>query len=445
MPNCVKCNSSQARLNKGDLCKICKTCSSDNEPLIENAFNDNTTINSMLMDNDRSIIDLIKSHMLKESQWSNETNLLLKEQIEYLKDEIKHKNGIIENLIKTKSLLPSNNVTENRYLNKDDALSINDSSTVNGNIINNDHVIISPDNSLSANGVEYKNTEKDDVFYCDDNNTEWITDNKGRKSDEYSQHYNKSVQHPNRFSGLYTNDNAIYDTINDVNKEYIHEGVKAFKQLNSKKQSNKRTRPHIVIQDYPENNFIKKPIRPGNNMYNQAVKDGKTTVVFSTSITKGIKVRDFNKQYSIGTARFRRFPGAKTKQIKHYVVPTLVDESPQVVLLQCGGNDLPTTKMNPTPVEDIAKEIIETAKICENQGVEQILISGIVTRKQEYMDRRRKQLNNLLQDMCYDLGYIYIDNDNITHDHLFNDGVHLNFEGSDILSNNFLHSLNNIF
>ena len=96
-------------------------------------------------------------------------------------------------------------------------------------------------------------------------------------------------------------------------------------------------------------------------------------------------------------------------------------------------------------MENIAKEIIDTAKICENHGVQQVLISGIVTRKQGYMDVRRKELNTLLRDMCYELGYIYIDNDNITHDHLFRDGVHLNNDGSEILSGNFLHSLNNVF
>ena len=78
-------------------------------------------------------------------------------------------------------------------------------------------------------------------------------------------------------------------------------------------------------------------------------------------------------------------------------------------MLQCGGNDLPTTKVNPTPVETIAKYIVDTAKICENHGAAQILISGIITRKkQAYMEKRRIDLNNLLQDMCYDLGYIYI-------------------------------------
>ena len=201
----------------------------------------------------------------------------------------------------------------------------------------------------------------------------------------------------------------------------------------------------MVTQEYPESNFVRKAIRPGVNPYNVAVRDGKNTVIFSTSITKGINLREFNKEYRNGTATFRRFHAAKVKQIKHYVIPTLEDDRPKVVVLQCGGNDLPTSKVNPTPVETIANYIIDTAKICENYGASQILISGIITRKQAgYMEKRRMDLNKILQDMCYDLGYIYIDNDNIKHEHLY-DGVHLNRDGSFILACNLLHSLNNVF
>ena len=188
------------------------------------------------------------------------------------------------------------------------------------------------------------------------------------------------------------------------------------------------------------------PIRPGVNAYNEATKYGKTTVVFSTSITKGINVREFNSKYKQGTARFRRFHSAKARHMKHYIVPTLVEESPQIVLIQCGGNDLQTVKANPTPVDTIANDIIDAAKICENHGAEHVLIASIIMRnKQDYMEKRRRELNILLKDMCYDFGFIFVDNENIRHEHLFNDGVHLNHDGSAVLGSNILHSLNNVF
>ena len=276
------------------------------------------------------------------------------------------------------------------------------------------------------------------------NTTEWLTNNKrssNNKHNESVNNYNKlkRFEHPNRFNALQDKASEVFENNCDVVDHTIYHNTQP-------SQNHKRnSRPHIITQRYPENNFIKMPIRPGANTYNQAVKDGKKAVVY-TSITKGINVRDFNNSYKIGTAIIRRFHSAKARHVKHYVTPTLIEESPQVVLLQCGGNDLQTIKLNPTPVETIANDIIETGKFCENHGAEHILISGIIKRnKQPYIERRRRQINNILKDMCFDLGYIYIDNENIEIEHLFNDGVHLNPDGSDILSGNLLHSLNNIY
>ena len=98
------------------------------------------------------------------------------------------------------------------------------------------------------------------------------------------------------------------------------------------------------------------------------------------------------------------------------------------------------------PVETMASDIIDAAKICENHGAEHVLVSSIIMRnKHDYMEKRRRELNIILRDMCYDLGFIFVDNENIGHEHLFNDGVHLNRDGSAVLSSNILHSLNNIF
>ena len=51
----------------------------------------------------------------------------------------------------------------------------------------------------------------------------------------------------------------------------------------------------------------------------------------------------------------------KAKTIIHHVIPALIDEKPEVVVIAAGGgNDLPSSKDNPCPVIDIAKYIIDT-------------------------------------------------------------------------------------
>ena len=48
----------------------------------------------------------------------------------------------------------------------------------------------------------------------------------------------------------------------------------------------KKTRPQVVINEFPERDIIRQPTRPGISTYTDAVKDGKRTVIFSSSMTR---------------------------------------------------------------------------------------------------------------------------------------------------------------
>ena len=112
-------------------------------------------------------------------------------------------------------------------------------------------------------------------------------------------------------------------------------------------------------------------------------------MVFSSSMTNGIRVREFNKYYNHGTARFRRFPGTTAKRLLHYVPHTLIEETLEVVVIHVGGNDLPTKRSNPSSIETISKTIIEIGTLCSNYNVKEIFISGVIRRKGFYMEKRR--------------------------------------------------------
>ena len=109
------------------------------------------------------------------------------------------------------------------------------------------------------------------------------------------------------------------------------------------------------------------------------------------------------------------------------------------------GNDLPTPRYNPVPVADIANEIIETGLLCRRYGVQHIFISSVLLRRQFYQQQRCRDLNAFLRDLCVVHNFIFIDNANISVEHLFTDGVHLTDQGSQILCDNYLFYLNSIF
>ena len=445
MPKCSKCNKPQSKLNKGALCKECfhnkinKVVSNETtEPELENEFITET------IDDDRYIIDMMKDYMTRERDLNNDLINHLKEEILYLKDELLHKNILIDRLFS--DFKNDNHTDENCRNNYDISPTCNEQYSTNDDLIDPPRITISPDDSLCTDNTAYNNIENDDVLLSD-RNFEWRSSSKShRRNKSVINNERNTVEHPNQFRALFNNADDAVNDINSYDNNFMN-GNFTNKPTRTNNQDRANAshikRPHVVTQEYPENNHVIKPIRPGDNTYSEALKDGKVTVIFSTSITKGIKVREFNNHYKLGIARFRRFHGAKARQMKHYVIPTLIEEKPKIVMLQCGGNDLATSKHNPTPVENIAKKIIETAQICENFGAENIFICGVITRIQGYMDRRRIKLNEILRDICYDSGYNFVNNDNITHENLSQDGVHLNVDGSVILANNLLHSLNN--
>ena len=167
------------------------------------------------------------------------------------------------------------------------------------------------------------------------------------------------------------------------------------------------------------------------------VKEGEKTLVFSTSMTKGINFKNFNDRYNGGTAWFRRYHGGKARHIKHYVSTHLHEERPDNVIIHVGGNDLPTKKYAPVPVAEIADHIIQMAQTCDMYGAKKVCISSVLPRKAKYMQHRCKDLH-----LCRKNDFIFINNSDINLDHLENDGVHLNKSGTELLENNFLNVLN---
>ena len=136
--------------------------------------------------------------------------------------------------------------------------------------------------------------------------------------------------------------------------------------------------------------------------------------------------------------------GGKVRHIKDYITTHLRENRYETVLLQIGSNDIPTPRSNPVPVEEIAKIIIDTGLMCREYGVKDVLIAGIIPRRQWYTFNRCAELNKILIAECKLHNFIFIDNSNVLPTHLHSDGIHLNDEGSEVLTQNYLFSLNSI-
>lgn len=121
----------------------------------------------------------------------------------------------------------------------------------------------------------------------------------------------------------------------------------------------------------------------------------------------------------------------------------MIEESPDVVVIHCGTNDInPRFKQPHLDAEKIANDMIEIGKTCRNNGVNEVFISSIVCRSVEAEMLKVDEVNKMVKDLCIKEGFEFIDNSFIGKQFLWKDGIHLLNDGTTLLANNILNSLN---
>ena len=137
---------------------------------------------------------------------------------------------------------------------------------------------------------------------------------------------------------------------------------------------------------------------------------------------------------------FRPFIGATLKQMKTYVKPILNDDTPDVLMLHIGCNNIGNKQLTENEIAEWI--IVKVGRQCKESNVNDVFISSLICRAQKRLNDKVIAANNILKRVCKlnELGFI--DNSNICAENLFEDGLHLNDDGKVILANNFIYVLN---
>ena len=122
-----------------------------------------------------------------------------------------------------------------------------------------------------------------------------------------------------------------------------------------------------------------------------------------------------------------------------YVKPILQDDTPDVVILHIGCNDIPNKNMS---ANDIAEGIINIGGYCKEHNVNNVTISSLICTSQKSLQHRVNAVNTMLMNRCKTYGLGCIDNSNIELGFLAQDGLYLNKIGKSCLANNFINFIN---
>ena len=135
----------------------------------------------------------------------------------------------------------------------------------------------------------------------------------------------------------------------------------------------------------------------------------------------------------------KTFPGATIEEMESYMVPTL-NKNPDGLIIHCGTNNLRSDKP-----EETAKKILNVA-LTASRTVRSVAVSRILARgDSDVMESKRAHINNLLERSLETHGIDFIKHENFDEnwqDLLYDDGIHLNQRGTNVLGGNIVKFLN---
>ena len=126
----------------------------------------------------------------------------------------------------------------------------------------------------------------------------------------------------------------------------VEEATSIRSRVNQGAKNSVTRRPQVVVNQFPENQdvYFKPSVIPGNRSYTETVQSLRKVIIFGDSIPRGIRIHEFNSLVKKGYAKMKSFPGATSKELLHYVDPTLRDGIYNTAIIHVGVNDLLNNK-----------------------------------------------------------------------------------------------------
>jgi len=161
-------------------------------------------------------------------------------------------------------------------------------------------------------------------------------------------------------------------------------------------------------------------------------------MILGSSIVKHVKGRTI-KRNSGTYVKVCSYPGADTEKVCDHAEVELKYSAPKSVIIHASGNDLAYG----TTADEAADNIAYLGLELIERGVKNIAVSSMTPRYK--LKNEIENFNKLLKGMCRTYNFDYIGHKNISYNkHVCQDGVHLNFDGVEILSNNFASYLKDL-
>ena len=221
----------------------------------------------------------------------------------------------------------------------------------------------------------------------------------------------------------------VYDETSDSdepgrNDQFIRRNTNKSKNLNSRPRINN----HVTNDNTKEDGQLK------GNPVNKSIKP--LVLVVGDSTTKHTTSYDMKKVCGGTNVMVRSLSGGKIKNIRNLIIDTLEDVTPEAILVHVSTNDISNGKNADTIAEDMENLV----SMIDRQGI--IPVISLVIPRNDKHATKVDSVNRALIEMCNKRGVAYIEHENITNNHLNPGGIHLTRQYSNLLNNNFVSYIN---
>ena len=163
------------------------------------------------------------------------------------------------------------------------------------------------------------------------------------------------------------------DGIEYHDNELRVEDATSTRKRTSNNISNKSRRPSVVVNNHPENQHTYG--RKSSASESKFSKRKKQIVIFSDSIPRGIRLREFNYWLHKGYAQLKSFPGGTSTELLYCGEPVLKNKKLDDALLHVGVNDLLNDESQDS-VQNFLGNLKQIGLKCKSAGVKRILLKS---------------------------------------------------------------------
>ena len=133
-----------------------------------------------------------------------------------------------------------------------------------------------------------------------------------------------------------------------------------------------RRRPNISTTEryiQRQQQLLKSRVVPGNNTYAGTLREGKKILMKVVSHIRRVKRDKLQNSFDNAKSFVRYFSGAKTEDLHDYIIPSLLKEKPDTVIIHVGSNNITHRIFEDFNADKLADEIIDIGKMCTQYGV----------------------------------------------------------------------------